>query len=500
MSLTQPVLAATAISKRFPGVVALDAVTFDLRAGEVHALMGENGAGKSTLIKIITGAYRRDEGMLTVDGKEVDFAAPSDSQSLGIVAIYQEFSQVASLSVAENIFLGEWPMRQGRIDWTRMNAEAQALLDRFAVDADPRDTLSSLGVATRQMVEILKTIRKPGVRILIMDEPTSALSDQDTERLFTLIRKLRDEGVAIIYISHRLHEIMQICDRITVFRNGRNVGTLVATETTIDDIVTMMVGRELNNRYPAKGGPTRAEVAVEVKGLADGNRLAGIDLKAHKGEVLGLTGLVGAGKTETLRAIFGADPVIQGQVLINGSPAGTGGPAAAIARGVGLIPESRKEQGLVLPLTLVANAGLASLSQKLFSLRDRTAERSRTTELIGSLQVSPPDPQNRVANLSGGNQQKIVLAKWLMRQCDVLLFDEPTRGIDVGAKYQIYSLIAEAANAGKCVIVASSDIDEIAGICSRVLVLSDGAVVGELTGENIEGTAMTRLLTGTRGG
>jgi ribose transport system ATP-binding protein len=492
------VLKAENISKAFPGVKALSNVSFELEAGEVHGLMGENGAGKSTFIKILTGAYSKDEGTIEIDGKTCHFTTPADSTAAGVAVIYQEFSQVNTLSVAENIFLGRYPMKHGVIDWRRMYEEAGALLSRFGITADARHPLDSLGVSTRQMVEILKALKDTGIKILIMDEPTAALSDSDTERLFEFIRALKREGVAIIYISHRLNEISRICDRVTVFRNGERISTLATENLDVEEIVAMMLGRKLAALYPPKclaQGPTSLKVTDL---LAD--RVNGISFEVHQGEILGIAGLVGAGKTETLQTLFGANQKRGGSISVHGRAVAFGSPRAAIAAGLALIPESRKEQGLVLGLNVLMNTSLASLKRIGLPFLNLWREREEAAKKIGELDVKTPGLDALVLNLSGGNQQKVVLAKWLMQGSRILLFDEPTRGVDVGAKFQIYALIVELAKAGATVVIASSEVEEIAGICHRVLVMHSGKITCEVAGESLTTENILVKMTSGHGG
>lgn len=490
----QTILESKRISKRFPGVLALDNVDFDLEKGEVHALLGENGAGKSTLVKIITGAYSKDAGEITINGHEVNFQSPIDAREAGIGSIYQEFSQVPTLTVAENIFLGDYPYNNGLIDWTKLNLNAEELLKRFKVNADPRDKLSTLGVATRQMIEILKVVRREDLEILIMDEPTSALTAGETTLLFEFIRTLKKHKVSIIYISHRLDEIKQICDRVTIFKNGQKVTTEKVADLTIDNIVSLMVGQDLKDHYPKKS--TNITTPMLEVDCITGNGFNNISFTAHKGEVLGITGLVGSGKSETMEAIFGASRIQQGSIKINGEKVSLNTPKDAINKGIGLIPESRKEQGLVLILSNLFNISLASLKKIATPILNLKKEKQEAVRLIKDLEVRPPLPLSRVENLSGGNQQKIVIAKWLMRDCDILIFDEPTRGIDVGAKFQIYSLIIELANMGKCIIVSSSEIEEVIGICNRALVMKNSSIVNELQGSDLNKEKVIACMSG----
>lgn len=483
MSRATPVLAVSNVTKRFPGVVALRGVSLELQPGEVHAFMGENGAGKSTLVKLLTGAYAPDEGTILMDGEPVRFRTPADSQQRGIAAVYQEFAQVPTLSVMENVFLGRLPRRRGLVDWAAAERATADLLQRFKVQADPLDPLAGLGVAGRQLIEIVKAFSRAEVRVLILDEPTSALSDADTQRLFGVVRMLREQGVAIVYISHRMGEIKQICDRITVLRNGEHIGTRPARDTSVAEVVTMMLGKPLKDFFPPKP-QGRGDVMLEVQDLR-APRIHGVSLRAHAGEVLGIAGLVGAGKTELLQALFGARPAMEGRITVRGVAARIACPRDAIALGIGLIPESRKEHGLVLQLSSMANISLASLGELGAPLLRPDLELAATRRHIAEVGVVPADPDALARNLSGGNQQKLVIAKWLMHGAAVLLFDEPTRGVDVGAKLQIYALIAKLALHGHCIVVASSEVEEIAGICNRVLLLRSGRLVGEFEGEDV---------------
>ena len=476
-------LTVSDVSKQFPGVLALDNVNFDLRPGEVHALLGENGAGKSTLVKIITGAYRMDSGSMVIDGTPVNFSTPADAQKAGVGIIYQEFSQVEQLTVAENIYLGEYPSSRGRIDWKAMHAGARELIDRFGVNARPQDKVSSLGVATRQMIEILKVMRRANLKILLMDEPTSALSDAEARALFVFVRKLKSQGVSVIYISHRLDEIKEICDRVTVFRNGRNVQTFDADTCSIEEIVTAMIGSDLVDHYPQKEAQS-GEPFVFVDDLS-GPGFEHITFAASRGEVLGITGLVGAGKTEVLETLFGARASTAGTVRLGEKTLGATSARQAVRHGIGLLPESRKSQGLVLGMPCAHNVSLAALDKLSEPWLNLAKEQKIAETMFSDLEIRPANPRNRVLHLSGGNQQKVVIAKWLMRDCDVLLFDEPTRGIDVGAKFHIYSIIRKLAASGKTIIVASGEIDEIRGLCDRVLVMRKGRVASILSGENI---------------
>ena len=490
----QALLKARRISKQFPGVLALDEVDFDLAHGEIHALLGENGAGKSTLVKIVTGAYRMDSGSISIDGKLVNFHSPSDAQEAEIGVIYQEFSLVNSLSVSENIFLGSYPMRRGMIDWKEMNAAASRLMKQFGVNAQPTDILSTLGVATHQMVEILKVLRRENLKILVMDEPTSSLSDGEARSLFGFMGRLKAQGVSIIYISHRLDEIKQFCDRVTIFKNGKRVCTEMAADMAVSDMVAHMIGSELAEQYPPKVRNS-GEVCLQIERLT-GPGFDEVSFSVRKGEVLGITGLVGAGKSELVETLFGARDARGGSITIDGRPIESRTPRHAIANGIGLLPESRKTQGLVLAMSCTHNISLASLDKVSRPFLKLDAEHGIAREMFENLEVRPGDPHNLVVNLSGGNQQKVVLAKWLMRDSRVLLFDEPTRGIDVGAKFQIYSIIRKLAAAGKAVIVSSSEIEEISGLCDRVLVMRKGRITACLEDGDVKREVILEAIAG----
>jgi ribose transport system ATP-binding protein len=472
------------ISKTYPGVKANDDVSFAIGAGEVHALLGENGAGKSTFVKIITGAYARDAGEVRVSGKQAELNSTAQAHEAGISVVFQELSLVPHLTVAENIYLGEWPTRHGIVSWSRMAQEAQALLRQFGVKAHPHDITGSLGIGTQQMIEIVKACRRKDFKILILDEPTSALSDVETDTLFNFLRGLREQGVSVIYISHRLAEIQRICDRVTVFRNGKNIETCSTQDVSIEYIVSLMVGRNLSDRFPPKPASAQPH-GLRVTGLKN-PKLDNISFEAHRGQIVGVSGLIGSGKTELLRAIFGADPLEAGTVSLDEQVLNIRSPRDAIRAGMGLLPESRKEQALVLTANNIVNISLSSLQQFAQPVLSLKKECDGAADFMQQVDVRPTDPYNMVVNLSGGNQQKVVLARWLLARSSVLLFDEPTRGIDVGAKYQIYSLMSTLANNGGCVLVASSDVEELVGICNRVIVLARGKIVADLPDHELD--------------
>ncbi|MBA8823619.1 ribose transport system ATP-binding protein [Saccharopolyspora lacisalsi] len=467
------------VSKAFPGVRALESVDFDVRAGEVHVLLGENGAGKSTLIKIMGGVHRPDDGSVRVDGAPVRFGGPSDAERLGVSTIHQEMALVPGLSVAENIHLGRPPRRFGLIDRARMRADAAELVERTGLDLDVDATVGELGVAQRQRVEIAKAL-SVDTRFLIMDEPTAVLSRSEVTTLFGIVADLTRRGVGVVFISHLLGEVAEVGDRVTVLRDGAKVGELAADADT-EELVRLMVGRPLEQQYPARDADI-GEQRLEVRGLSRSGALDDVTFTARAGEVVGVGGLVGAGRTELVRAIFGADRYDGGGVWLDGARVPPGDVAAARASGLALVPEDRAGQGLVLGASVEENLGLATLSDRtragLVDLADQRASAERT---VRSLRIRVDDLARPALTLSGGNQQKIVIGKWLLTRPKVLILDEPTRGIDVGAKAEIYELINELTAGGTTVIVVSSDLPELLGVSDRVLVMADGRLRGELS-------------------
>ncbi|PWT84093.1 MAG: sugar ABC transporter ATP-binding protein [Blastocatellia bacterium] len=487
------------ISKTFPGVRALDDVSLAIHAGEVHVLLGQNGAGKSTLIKALYGAYHPDQGEVLFENRPVRIASPADARRLGIAVIFQEYSLVPYLNVAQNIFLGrEFHGRMpGTVDRRRMHAEARRVLSLVAADLDTRRLVHELGVAEQQLVEIAKALSQQA-RILVMDEPTAALSEPEIERLFEIIEGLKRDGVAIVYISHRLHEIFQIGNRITVLRDGRKVAELRPADATVDDLVRLMVGRQLSTTYRQRFCERPGEPVLEVDDLRSENGVRSVSLAVRAGEIVGLAGLVGAGRTELARAIFGADRVTGGRVRLCGQ-AFHGGPNAAAGAGAGLVPEDRKRHGLALVRSVQDNllsAGLRGLFPSGWYRSGRAARSA--TDLIGRLGVNTPSPRRLVKFLSGGNQQKVVIGKWLNAGSRLFIFDEPTRGIDVGAKVEIYGLMEQLVAQGAAVLMISSELPEVVAVCDRVYVMRDKTIVGELargielSEENILRLAMHR--------
>lgn len=486
------------ISKSFPGVKALQKVNLEIYKGEVHALLGENGAGKSTLLKILAGAYSRDEGDIEIDGQIVDVLDPKIAEELGISIIYQEFSTLPYLSIAENIFLGRQPRKmqgKGLIDWEKCNEESKKLLMRVGLTVDPKIPVSKLKVAEQQMVEIAKALSK-NAKIIVMDEPTSPLTRREIDNLFQVIRDLKRQGVTTIYVSHRLVEIKEICDRITVLRDGFNVGEAATTDITIQDMIRMMVGRNLIDMFP-KSNAIIGDKILQVEHLCTTEKLRDISFYVRKGEILGISGLVGAGRTELARAVFGADPITEGVIKIDGKIVSINNPEKAISYGMGLVPEDRKRQGLVLMMNVKNNTTLASLGNflKFGKLRLRKEEMV-TLEFINKLRIVTPGIFEETKNLSGGNQQKVVLSKWLCANCSLLIIDEPTRGIDVGAKIEIYELMNELVRAGIGIVMISSELPELIGVCDRVLVMHEGKITGELSREDFSEEVIMSYATG----
>lgn len=485
----------SAITKSFGGIHALRGVDFDVRAGEVHSLLGENGAGKSTLMRVLGGELTPTSGTVEVGGETVTMRDPREARARGIAVIHQELALAPDLTVAENIFLGELP---GVISWGALKGRAKALLDRLGFAIDPGRTVGSLAVAHQQVVEIAKALARE-VRIIVFDEPTAVLSAQDAERLHAIIAGLRRNGVGIVYISHRLDEVMRISDRMTVMKDGQLVDTVEASSITMDELIRMMVGRPLAAMFPEKGRRAIGEIVLEAKDLRRGTKVRDVSLSVRAGEVVGLGGLVGAGRTEVARLVFGADPLESGEIRLRGKPVRFASPRDAVLAGIGLVPEDRKHEGVVLDNAIRINATMArmtSVTGPLGFLR-RGREKAIVEDLGRALRLKSAGVDAPVSSLSGGNQQKVVLAKWFHAEGDVIILDEPTRGVDVGAKTEIYALVHKLAEAGKAVLVISSEHQELFGLCDRVLVMSEGEIRGELlperySEENLLSLAMIR--------
>lgn len=479
------------IHKKFPGVHALRNVSLYLHTGEVLALLGENGAGKSTLIKVLGGAHRPDEGKVFIAGEPAEISSPAASQHAGVSIIYQEFNLVPDLTVRENIFLGRELTRAGFVDAGEEHRQAQELFKRIGIDIDPGARCRDLTVAQQQTVEIAKAL-SVNARIIVMDEPSAALTQQEVDHLFDIIRELKSQGIGVIYISHRLDEVYEIADRLMVLRDGAQVGERPVADTSREDLIEMMVGRPLESEFP-KHAASPGDERLRVEGLARGRTVQDVSFSAKAGEILGFYGLVGAGRTETMRIVFGADKPESGRIFINGRETNIRNPRDAIRSRICLLTEDRKGQGLVLIHNVQENFGLPNLEFfRKGPLLDHRKEREAFEHYRQSLQIKVSGPDQTAMTLSGGNQQKVVLAKWLQRNADIIIFDEPTRGIDVGAKYEIYLLMNKLVAEGKAIIMVSSELPEILGMSDRIIVMHEGRIKGEIT--DVAGTSQEDIL------
>ncbi|GGM44255.1 sugar ABC transporter ATP-binding protein [Dactylosporangium sucinum] len=478
--MTGPLLALDGVSKSFGAVAALRDVRLELHAGEAHALVGENGAGKSTLVKILAGAHAPDAGTLTLDGEPLVFAGPADARAAGIAVIYQEPTLFPDLSVAENIFMGRQPLRGlRRIDAAEMRRRTAELFTRLGVHLDPDRPARGLSIADQQLVEIAKALSFDA-RVLVMDEPTAALSGVEVERLFAVARSLRDNGAAVLFISHRFDEVFALCQRITVMRDGQWVSTDLAGELTVDRVVRRMVGREVSSLFPKQDTEVR-EARLQLRNLTRAGVFEDVSFTVHSGEIVALAGLVGAGRSEVIRAVFGIDRYDSGQVIVEGRELGKGSPRAAIAAGLALVPEDRRQQGLVMELSVERNATLPRRwSLASLGLLFGAAERREARTWAERLQVKASRLSDPVSTLSGGNQQKVVLAKWLSTEPRVLIVDEPTRGIDVGTKAEVHRLLSSLAKDGVAVLMVSSELPEVLGMADRVLVMHEGRLAADI--------------------
>jgi len=493
MAHQEVILSVSDVSKGFPGVRALNGVSFELRKGEVHALLGENGAGKSTLMKILTGVIRKDSGSVRYDGRELDNWTIEKSQQAGIAMIYQELHLVPNLSVAENIYLGREPKRGLLVDYKKMREDAAAILAQLGVSLDPQAKIASLSVAYQQIVEISKAVSL-NARVLIMDEPTAPLTNEEVSLLFDLVRRLKASGVSIIYISHRLEELAQICDRATVFRDGAYVDTLDVAGTDKATFISLMVGREMTNLFPPRSvvDPNSPEI-LRTENLST-RKVRHISLELKRGEILGIAGLVGAGRTEFLRALCGADPITGGKIFMHGREVRIASPRDAIAHRIAMVPEDRKKQGLVLGMSVRDNLTYPNLDRfSRFGFLSPRSILARVSETIQQLRIKTPSDTQRTIFLSGGNQQKVVIGKWLLADPEIILFDEPTRGIDVGAKYEIYCIMNELKSQGKSVIMVSSEMPELIGMADRMYVFCDGRLTGQLSQQEMDEEMIMRL-------
>ena len=474
------------ITVQFPGVLALDKVHFNAKPGEVHVLLGENGAGKSTIMKVLAGVNTNYEGRIVYKGEEIVARSVDEQRARGVSIIFQEMNLLRNLTVAENMFMGRQPTnRFGQVDWKQMNVEARKLLDSIDSDISEKALVSTLSVGQMQMVEIAKALSFQS-DIIIMDEPTSALTEKEVDALFRIIRKLKSEGVAVVYISHRLEEIMKIGDRLTIFRDGKYIDTVNIADITIDQMVAMMVGRELTDYYP-KVQVEPGEVLLEARDIRQGTTLKGVSFEARAGEITGFYGLMGAGRTELMRAIFGADRFASGEILVRGKPAQIRSCEQAKRLGLALLTEDRKNQGLILEFSLNRNISLANMdtAMTLFGFH-HAKETAHNQTLADSMQVKTPSLEQKAKNLSGGNQQKVVICKWLNTNSDIVIFDEPTRGIDVGAKAEIYKIMNALKEQGKAVIMVSSELAECMGVSDRIYVMHEGEMTGLIDEEGMK--------------
>ena len=479
MSKGQTFIELKGIVKLFPGVKALDGVSFDVREGEVHSLCGENGAGKSTLIKVLTGVHHRDGGDYLIDGQSVSFNSTTEAIAAGVSCVYQELSIAPQLDVAKNLFIGNLPMKGGLVDHKTLYAKAAEILAELDMPISPKTIAGDLSVGQQQMIEIGRALTR-NARLIIMDEPTSSLSEAETETLFNVIRKLVEKNIAIIYISHKLDEVMFLSDRITVIRDGQNIISKAKDEFTQEELIANMIGRPLENLYLKEPAEITTPM-LEVKNLTRKGVFEDVSFTVRKGEVVGFFGLVGAGRSEIMRAIFGVDKYQSGEVLLDGKKLHGGSPAAAIKAGIGFCTEDRKKEGLALRLSILLNMTLVRLPflSKL-GIVDRKAQKAAADEYMKSISVKAPSVNQLVGNLSGGNQQKVVVAKWLMMGPKVLIVDEPTRGIDVGSKSEIYGILSDLAKQGMAIIVVSSEIEEIMGVCDSVVTIYEGKKTAQL--------------------
>ncbi len=469
------------ISKEFPGVKALDEVDLTLRRSEIHALVGENGAGKSTLIKILAGVYRKDSGEILFEGSALELNGSHDSLARGIKVVFQELALIPQLSLAENVFLESFPLRGGRrIDWRALNHRTGEILQSIGMDLNPAAKVSALTVSQQQMVEIARALSHEA-KVVIMDEPTSALTPNEIGQLFAVIRTLKQMGIAVLYVTHKLEEVFELCDRVTVFRDGRLVSTRPVAETAIEAVVTDMVGRSITALFP-RTHSTVGEPVLAVRGLSTAKKLKGVSLDVRQGEVVGIFGLLGAGRTELAKAIFGLDSVTAGEVKLRGRRIRPGSTAHAARAGMGLLTEDRKGEGLVLQMSVCQNMTLPSLRElaSLGFIRTRQ-ENARSQEFVDRMSIKTPSLRHKVEYLSGGNQQKVLLSRWLMKRLQLIILDEPTRGIDVGAKAEIHGLIDELARSGLAVVVLTSEMPELLGVSDRILVMANGRITGEFT-------------------
>lgn len=491
-----PVLEFKNITKRFPGVVALDGVSLSIENGHCHALIGENGAGKSTLGKILAGVYTADSGQILLDGQPINPADPLAARRLGIAMVHQELAFCPNLTVAENLCLGELPKFLARVDYGAMRQRARGMLEQIEAPLDVDAQMQDLTTGQEQMAQIAAALGV-GAKVIVMDEPTSSLSVRESEHLFTLLKKLKARGITVIYVSHRMEEIFRLCDAVSVLRDGKHVATEPISATNPERVIQQMVGREVSAARPAHLDHNLGQEILRVEKLSSPGKFSDISFTLRAGEVLGFAGLVGAGRSEVAAAIFGLDPAASGEVWIRGQELPLGSVDAALASGIGLCPEDRKRQGLVLSMTCAENTSLAALSELTRAgFINTTRERAIVSDYIGQFRVKTPSLDAPIAGLSGGNQQKIALAKWLARRCNILIVDEPTRGVDVGAKAEMHALLDKLACEGAAVIVISSELPEVMTLSRRILVMREGRLAGELPRDRFSQESLMRLMAG----
>lgn len=475
-----PILEFKNINKSFSGVQVLTDVSFKVKRGDIHALIGENGAGKSTLMKILSGAHAKDSGEVLINGKPVDIRNPYHARELGVSIIYQELSLIPQLNAEENVFLGCLPTKGGRIDWKYISSEAKRVFEIVKLDIDTKAPVRQLSAAQRQLIEIARSLIHKS-KIIIMDEPTSSLTNNEIESLFSVIKNMKDHGITVIYISHKLEELFRVCDMATVLKDGKISGEIAIENATKQDLIKMMVGRDIKNYYPTRN-PNPGDVILEVKNIVNKPCVNGVSFKVRRGEILGFSGLVGAGRTETMRAIFCADQYESGEIYLNGNKVNIKTPKQAIKNGIAFATEDRKTQGLVLCLPVRENTTLASLNtiSNKMGVINHNKELGIVNKYIKKMNTKTTGPEQKVSSLSGGNQQKVVVGKWLNSGANIYIFDEPTRGIDVGAKAEIYQLMSQLADEGAAVIMVSSELPEILGVSDRIIVMHEGTITGEV--------------------
>lgn len=501
--MADPLLRMSGIAKRYPGVQALKDVSLELSGGRVLALLGENGAGKSTLLKILSGAETPDTGSITLDGQQVTIQSPIHAQELGIVTIYQEFNLIPSLSIAENVLLGAEPLRFGFVDWPTLNARAREIIAQVGLELEPRRLVSDLSVAEQQMVEIARAVSMDS-RVIIMDEPTSALSESEVARLFEIVADLKARGIGIIFVTHRLEEVMQICDSAIVLRDGQYVGQGAIADLSVEKIIDMMVGREVDRLFAHRERSSFGNPMLEVNNLYSSGdpmdlhatKLNDVSVTVRQGEIVGLAGLVGAGRTELARAVFGADQFDSGQILIDGQAISPRSPKDAIKSGIGLVPEDRKQQALFLSLAVRTNLTIASLDSlaRVMGFIDAKAEDDLIARYGNRMAIKMASTEQEVDNLSGGNQQKVVLARWMALEPKVLIVDEPTRGIDVAAKSEVHQLLFELAQSGIAILIISSELPEIMAVSDRIVTMREGQITGEVAAEDATEEGLMSLM------